>query len=214
VKVGVCVYVCWCVCVCVCVCVWEREREKRGQRERDLFILWGPLPEACHLAPNSCVYEFVYMCVYVCVHVHVHLVCVRLYAYSCTSCIWLLRMWLCVCACMYVCVCVCVYTCTRIFMYTPWIHFQRMCDTHMNDSPHARMSHITFEWVMSNEPYLIMILSHITFEWVMTNEPYLNDSCLACMPSVTEDFFFFEWMCRVEHQWVIAHMNRWVMSRV
>ena len=64
--------------------------------------------------------------------------------------------------------------------------------SHMNESCHIWMSHVTYEWVMShmNESCHIW-MSHVTYEWVMS---HTNESCHM-------------WMSHVICEWVTSHTN-------
>jgi len=54
---------------------------------------------------------------------------------------------------------------------------------HVNEPHHIRMSHVTYEWVMShmNEPRRIW-MSHVIYEWAIS---HMNESCHIWMSHVT-----------------------------
>jgi len=67
---------------------------------------------------------------------------------------------------------------------------------HINASCHILMSPVIFDWVMSHMIELCLTwMSHATYEWVVS---HINESCLS-------------WMSRVTFEWVISCMN-WDMS--
>jgi len=66
--------------------------------------------------------------------------------------------------------------------------------SHMNESCHIWMSHVTYEWVMShmNESCHIWMI-HVTYEWVMS---HMTEWCHI-------------WMSHVTYAWVMSRMNEW-----
>ena len=110
-----------------------------------------------------------------------------------SSCVtWCIHMW---------------HVCDMIYSYVTWWHDLCQCGmyvtwsilicdmtnssspehkwvmSHMKESRHIWMSHVTYEWVMShmNESCHIW-MSHVTYEWVMS---HMNESCHLWMSHVT-----------------------------
>jgi len=112
-------------------------------------------------------------------------------------------------------------------------HSPRRCPVHdqvrMNETSHIRMSHVTYESVISNMNQSFQIsTSHVTYAWVMS---HMHESCHVCMSHVTYAWVMSRmheschicqmWMCHTwktlttillswssrTHKWVMSHMN-------
>jgi len=65
--------------------------------------------------------------------------------------------------------------------------------SHTNEPCHIRMSHVTYEWVMSH-----IWMSHVTYEWVMSH---------IWMSHVTYEWVMSHiWMSHVTYEWVMSDM--------
>jgi len=98
--------------------------------------------------------------------------------------------------------------CIEMFYFSALLCSPKPCE-----ACHIWMSHVTYEWVVSqmNESFHIW-MSHVTYEWVMS---HMNESCHIWMSRVTYEWVISHmneachiWMSHVTYEWVMSHMDK------
>jgi len=119
------------------------------------------------------------------------------------------------------CICTQV-TCVTLRCTYEWVIYvtclcctRVICMSHMNESCHIWMSHVTYEWVMShmNESCHIW-MSHVTYEWVMS---HMNAACHIWMSQQHLKVIYVTCVCctrvmmHVTYEWVMnASCHTWM----